>query len=104
MATKSKTANEGLVGFFGHLYEPDPECPEHMMINRQFRIVRRMDAERWAVQFLSFLTGEPTSLGVYPESTLLGETVKLYPDAESWNGAAENESRTYRARHRHESA
>jgi len=103
--TKSKmAANEGLGGFFGHLYTADPDFPDEQIIQYQFRVIRRMDAERWIVQFFSYLTGEPTQIGVYPESVLLGETVKLYPDEAGWLGAAEQDGHRYRLRHRRESA
>jgi hypothetical protein len=84
---------KGLVGFFGHAYGQDPDDPERTMIRHQFRVVRKLDAARYVIQFYSFVDGEPNKLGVMSEAKLLGDTVSLYPDAQSWRLAYEKEWR-----------
>jgi hypothetical protein len=81
--------DEGLVGFFGHSYIEDPDTPGQKMIQYQFRIVRKMDESRYVIQYYSFMDGSPNVLGVMAETELLGDTVRLYPDAETWNAAYE---------------
>lgn len=85
----------GLAGFFGHVLEPDPNHPDQMMVNYQFRVLRPMDAERWVVQFYSFLDGTPNRLGVYAESFLLGPNVRLYPDEDTWHEGYEKDCEKY---------
>ena len=87
MGAKAKPEPEGLVGFFGHTYIDDPKNLEDRMIQYQFRIIRKMDTGRYVIQYYSFMDGSPNALGVMTEAELLGDAVRLYPDAETWNTA-----------------
>jgi hypothetical protein len=90
MKTKP-TEEQGLIGFFGHTFTMDRG---HKRIQYQFRVVRAVPPDRWAVQLYSFMDGSPNKLEVYSESYLLSDEVALYPDAESWNeGYAKAEQR-----------
>jgi hypothetical protein len=89
--TSPAPAGKGLTGLFGHLYIDDPEHPVRRMIQCQFHILHKIDDQRYAVQYFSWLDGSATQVGVYPESVLLGDDVKLYATPELWNGAAERE-------------
>ena len=80
---------EGLIGYFGHTYTV---FEGKRMIQYQFRIVRKMDDNRYVIQFYSFLDGCPTNLGVFTEEYLLGEDVKLYATEAKWNAAYANSS------------
>jgi hypothetical protein len=80
---------EGLVGFFGHTYIPDPDDADQKVLQYQFRIIRKMDATRYVIQYYSAWDGSPNILAVMTEADLLGEDVKLYPDAETWNAGYE---------------
>jgi len=88
-AVKPKTATEpeGLVGFLGHTYGDDPEGIEKKMIRFQFKIIRKVDATRYAVQYFSCWDGCPTNVGVMSEADLLGPDVRLYASQELWNDA-----------------
>jgi hypothetical protein len=90
-ATKSKEQPNGLVDFFGHTYCTDPDDAERMMIQYQFKIIRKMDDARYVIQYFSFWDGGPTNLGVMTEAELLGESVKLYATAAAWNDAHEKD-------------
>jgi hypothetical protein len=94
---KPRTAKpEGLVGFFGHTYEPDDGDPELLAIQYQFKIIRPFPPGRWIVQLYSFMDGDPTRLAVYDETFLLGPKVKLYATAELWNDAYSRHQQTRR--------
>jgi hypothetical protein len=86
---KTKPQLEGLVGFFGHLWGPDPDIPGESTIRYQFEIVRKIDDARYAIQFYSFMDGSPRNLGVMPEAELLGPNVKLYASHELWKEVAD---------------
>jgi len=84
---------EGLIGLFGHTYIADPKNTDEQMIQYQFQIIRKLEPDRYIIQYFSFLDGSPTNLGVMPETELLGPSVKLYATAELWNGAYETSMR-----------
>ena len=86
---------EGLIGLFGHIYIADPENPSVKMIQFQFQIIRKMEGERYVVQYFSFLDGGPTCVGVYPQAELLGPNSKLYVNIELWNEAYEKDCHRY---------
>jgi hypothetical protein len=50
---------EGLVGFFGHTYIPDPDDADSKVIQYQFQIIRKMDETRYVFQYFSFSTVPP---------------------------------------------
>jgi hypothetical protein len=74
---------EGLIGLFGHAYVAD----EHVgrTIQYQFEIIRRMEGDRYVIQYFSFLDGSPTNVSVMTEAELLGPDVRLYATTELWN-------------------
>lgn len=82
---KAKQQPEGMIGLFGHTYVVDPDNADSTMIQYQFQIIRKMDGDRYVVQYFSFMDGSPTQVGVYPEDFLLGPDVKLYANDELWN-------------------
>jgi hypothetical protein len=84
---KSKPQPEGLIGLFGHTYIADPDNADATIIQCQFQIIRKMDGDRYVVQYFSWLDGSSTECGVYPESQLLGPDVKLYANQELWLAA-----------------
>ena len=84
-------ANEGLVGFFGHKLTMTGDPPSKLVEN-QFRIIRRVDESRYAIQYFSFLDGGPTNVGVVSEQELLGDMTKLYADEALWREAADRSS------------
>ena len=90
---KRKKEEQGLVGFLGHTFTIDRG---HKRIQYQFRVVRAVPPDRWAVQFYSFADGSPNKLAVYTESYLLSDDVALYPDAESWTEAYAKAEERYR--------
>jgi hypothetical protein len=90
---KRAKEEQGLVGFFGHTFTIDRG---HKRIQYQFRVVRAVPPDRWAVQYYSFMDGSPNKLGFYTESYLLSDEVVLYPDAESWNEGYAKAERAYR--------
>ena len=103
MSIKRKPTTEevpsGLIGLFGHAYISDPDHPSEQMIQYQFRVIRKMEGDRYVVQYFSFQDGSPTCVGVYHETELLGPTVKLYANRELWLDAYETESpRAWRRR------
>jgi hypothetical protein len=85
---KPQPQQEGLVGFFGHTYTAALDNPDETEIQYQFEIIRKIDGDRYAVQYFSYMDGSPTSLGIYSEADLLGPTVKLYANADLWNAAS----------------
>lgn len=87
---------EGLIGLFGHTYITDPDDADALMIQYQFRIIRKMDGDRYVIQYFSFWDGEPTNLGVMTEAELLGPSVKLYATTELWNHTYEEASQRRR--------
>ena len=89
---KAKDNNSGLIGLFGHTYIDDREAPGETMIEYQFKIIRKMEGDRYVFQYFSFLDGEPTEVGVMTEAELLGPNVKLYATAELWLHAYEKAS------------
>jgi hypothetical protein len=90
---KPATKPEGLIGFFGHTYIPDPKDPDTIMIESQFEIIRTMDDARYVIQYFSWMDGDRTNVGVMTEAELLGPTVKLYATTELWLWAYEKEAR-----------
>jgi hypothetical protein len=97
---KKPPAEEGLIGLFGHTYIADPDDADERMIQYQFRVFRKLDAERYLIQYFSFLDGSPTQLGVMPKSELLGETVRLYAKVELWLEAYKEDSERLEQRRR----
>lgn len=93
---KQTPSVEGLIGLFGHTYIVDPENTDERTIQYQFRIIRKLEPDRYIIQYFSFLDGSPDCLGVMPETELLGPSVKLYATAELWNIACETESEKHR--------
>lgn len=91
---------EGLVGLFGHTYIPDPENADERIIQYQFRIVRKMEGERYVVQYYSCWDGDPTSVGVYSEAELLGPNVRLYLHDVLWRDAFTEENERWARRRR----
>jgi hypothetical protein len=90
---------EGLVGLFGHTLVPDTQSGRQdggKEIQFQFQIIRRMDAERWVVQYFSFLDGRPTTVAVYSEAYLLGPDVKLFASENEWRDAHARSNRRLR--------
>jgi hypothetical protein len=86
---RQRQQDDGLIGLFGHTYIDDPDKPSVKMIQFQFRIIRKMEGDRYVIQYFSWLDGSATKVGVMPEAELLGESVKLYANAELWNAAYE---------------
>jgi hypothetical protein len=80
-------ADKGLIDLFGHTYIANPDRSGEKTIQYQFQIIRKMDGERYVVQLFLFLSGDPTSVAIYPESFLLGDDVKLHVTAELWKEA-----------------
>jgi hypothetical protein len=90
MKTKSMTVEaEGLIGLFGHTYIPDPQNAERLALQYQFKIIRKMEGNRYVVQYFSFMDGDPTNVGVCQESELLGPNVKLYATEQLWRAGYE---------------
>jgi hypothetical protein len=57
-------------------------------IQHQVQILRRAAAAGWLVQYFSFWSGEPTNIGLIPESILADATLcVLYPSSEAMNRA-----------------
>lgn len=90
-AAEGGDGTEGLIGLFGHGYITDPDDADAVMIQYQFKILRKMDSNRYVVQYFSFMDGSPTRVGVYSEAELLGDTIKLYATTASWNDAYEKD-------------
>ena len=88
------TEEQGLVGFFGHTFTTDERG--NRRIQYQFRVVRAVPPDRWAVQHYSFSDGSPMHLVFYSESYLMSDEVTLYPDAESWKEGYERSERAHR--------
>lgn len=84
---KPEPPEEGLVGLFGHTLVPIEEVPGRKEIQFQFKIIRKLEGQRYLVQYFSYMTGGPTNLGVYAEDVLVGEDVKLYATEELWREA-----------------
>ena len=80
---------EGLIGLYGHTYVNDERG---RVIQCQFRIIRKMDDDRYIFQFFSFADGEPTNLGTMTEAELLGPDVKLYANEALWLRAYEKDT------------
>ena len=86
---------EGLIGLFGHFWIDDPENAGERMIQFIFRIIRKLEGERYVVQYYSYLDGGPAAVGVHPEAELLGRNVRLYADKEVWIEIFKEEDRSY---------
>jgi hypothetical protein len=89
MRKKPEPKLEGLVGFYGHVWSPDPDDPRRETLRFQFRIIRRLDALRYVIQYYSMWDGSPNRLSAMSEDELLGDSVKLYPDADLWREIAD---------------
>lgn len=74
---EAEAASVGLVGFYAH------ELDDEGYASRQFRIVRQLDAERWLVEYFSWLTGEPGEAEPLTEAHLLSSRCVLYGSAEA---------------------
>lgn len=85
-----KKQPKGLEGFFGHTFEDDDGV---RAVQYQFTILRRVDADRWAVQLFSFLDGDPTIVKVFSEAYLLGNDCELYATKEDWHWAYEKRTK-----------
>ena len=83
---------DGLIGLFGHAYTAAHDDPAAKAIQYQFEIIRKLDGQRYVVQYFSFWDGAPTNLGIYPERVLLSADVKLYATAALWKEAHDKES------------
>ena len=62
MKTMSKTqpTAEGLIGLFGHTYVPDKDGDEgDLMIQYQFEVIRKLEPERYVIQYFGWLDGRP---------------------------------------------
>ena len=100
--TTKPSRKTSLAGLVGHTYVPDEQQPDRMRMQFQFEIIRPVPPGRWLVQLFSFMDGRPTNVVVYPESFLLGETVKLYLSHDEWHYAHERESQWRREERTHE--
>ena len=92
-ATKGKdTAEDGcsLATLWAHLLGDDGE------IVYQVEILRPGPVGTWIVQYYSFLTGDPTNVGIVAEATLLDDKkCALYLDSDAMNVAYEYGSLGY---------
>lgn len=89
---------EGLIGLFGHFWIDDPKDTGERMIQFVFQIIRKMEGERYVVQYYDWF-GDRSAVGVHPETELLGPDVRLYADGEVWFSVFEEESKNYWRRH-----
>lgn len=75
---------EGLVGLWGHEFKDG-------RIEYQFRIIRRLDATNYAIQFYEFMFGEASNIESRTWEFLLSSNCKLYPDSDAWRAASDQQ-------------
>lgn len=84
----------GFVGLFGHTYT-DELAPE---VRYQFRVLRQVSPDRYAVQLFSWLDGSPTEIQVWSADDLSAPSIKFYLDHKDWVSAGDESSEAQASR------
>ncbi|MCW0235261.1 MAG: HNH endonuclease [Ferrovibrio sp.] len=83
VSPRERGSLDGLIGMYGHSLDADGK------IHWQFKVIRSVGNDAYAVQLFSWICGAPTDVKIIDTEVLRSSTCRLYGTRQAWMAAAD---------------